>query len=376
MTAAASVDAERNSRMSIRPLLLLGVAAFSPIATARPHDEPPRPRIVAPELVKDFGNVFQGDVKVDAFVIENGGDAPLELIRVVPRCGCTVAKYRLPSGEEAMIPQLSTGAPFLTLAPGERCELLVEFHSSGQAIALLEKEFHVESNDPDSPRLRLALRAHVRQIAAIRPSALNLGNVTRGDTARGELSIVPNRDLDVKLLSIAPAEHLRATLEEIEGEDGRTAYKVGVELLGTAPAGSFSKTLLVENSLGEGRGLRISILANVRPAVTFDTKNPMTSTLLDLGVKKAGESAEKTFEIRNARPETPWKPLSIAVESEVRDSIAASFEEIEPGTLYRVKVTAAAGLDRRFYRGKLVITAEHPETPKLEVQFLGYGAAK
>ena len=72
--------------------------------------------ISAKETVYDFGEIKEADGKVaHTFVIENTGDAPLVLTRVIASCGCTTPEW--------------TKEP---IAPGESGEIKVSYNPAGR----------------------------------------------------------------------------------------------------------------------------------------------------------------------------------------------------------------------------------------------------
>src|SRR5579885_278720 len=64
-----------------------------------------KPKAVAVEPIADVGSVAKGDSVSHDFVIKNEGTAPLELTRVEPACGCTVAKFdkTIAPGQSGMV---------------------------------------------------------------------------------------------------------------------------------------------------------------------------------------------------------------------------------------------------------------------------------
>lgn len=104
------------------------------------------PKIVVDEPVFDFGEVKEGTVITHTFVIRNEGTDPLVFTRKpYTSCGCTVAAL-----------------PKEVLMPGEALELAATFDSSGFGGRHVRKEIHVFTNDPQNPRLVLALVGYVR----------------------------------------------------------------------------------------------------------------------------------------------------------------------------------------------------------------------
>jgi hypothetical protein len=94
--------------------------------------------------------MFQGGVSEPGsslshdFVIENAGASPLTIESVVPGCGCTVASY------DSFIAPGRTGKVTVTL------DLYREW--AGQEYL---KVVTVISNDPENPRMRLAMKGRV-----------------------------------------------------------------------------------------------------------------------------------------------------------------------------------------------------------------------
>lgn len=51
------------------------------------------PTTMKVEALYDFGQVKQGEIVKAKFKVSNTGDVPLNIVRVEPSCGCTVANY-------------------------------------------------------------------------------------------------------------------------------------------------------------------------------------------------------------------------------------------------------------------------------------------
>src|ERR1700742_5158696 len=82
--------------LTLCALLALATALFAQGpqgAAAGKPDGAAKPKAVAVEPVADVGSVAQGDNVKHDFVIQNDGAAPLEISKVQPACGCTVASF-------------------------------------------------------------------------------------------------------------------------------------------------------------------------------------------------------------------------------------------------------------------------------------------
>jgi Protein of unknown function (DUF1573) len=320
----------------------------------------------------DIGDVFQGDTKRATFVVENQGDAPLGLMRVIPRCGCTVAKVRVTAtGEEKAIPLIAGIEPFVTLGAGAQCEILVDFNSSGQPLRNIQKEISVECDDPKQPRLLLVLKVNVLRVAHHEPAALQLGKVMHGTEKKSFVEVWPGEGVKFEIAKILPIEHVTTEVKATDLPDGRKRYHIDVTVLASAPIGDFTKTLQIETTMPNAPAVKVPIFCLVQPTVVVATGNRFNSSALDFGVVKAGEGATATFELKNGRPATPYVPLDIKIDSTVADLLSTRIEEVEAGVLYRVHVTADKKLVQRFFKGTLEVKSEHPEAAKIVVPFQG-----
>jgi hypothetical protein len=120
-----------------------GLLASSP-ATAS------APKAVIAATLHDFGQVSEEQHLSHTFIIRNGGDAPLEILRVDPDCACSVVDYDrriLPGGEG----KLTLGIkPFSVVRP-------------------FEKKTQVRFNDPEQSQVTFVLKGVARPIIEIQP---------------------------------------------------------------------------------------------------------------------------------------------------------------------------------------------------------------
>lgn len=85
--------------------------------------------ISAKETVYDFGEIKEADGKVaHTFVIENTGDAPLVLTRVIASCGCTTPEW--------------TKEP---IAPGKSGDVKITYNPAGRP-GIFAKAISIYSN--------------------------------------------------------------------------------------------------------------------------------------------------------------------------------------------------------------------------------------
>jgi hypothetical protein len=120
----------------------------------------PHPVIKADETMHDFGAVWVGPPLKHSYKIKNEGDAPLDISKVRPSCGCTVA-----------------GDYPKKLDPGQEGEFPFSMMST-KLRGPFEKGITISSNDPVTPELRLKLRGEVKRYVEVIPASANFGKVT------------------------------------------------------------------------------------------------------------------------------------------------------------------------------------------------------
>lgn len=125
----------------IKRVIGLGVmlAAASGIASAEPA-----PQIACDEPVYNFGTTNQVSISHE-WTIKNEGDLTLEITKIRPACGCTVAKMSNRS-----------------IPPGKSEKLSAKLSLRGRK-GKLRKTISVYSNDPKKPNMRLAFEGIVRE---------------------------------------------------------------------------------------------------------------------------------------------------------------------------------------------------------------------
>jgi hypothetical protein len=147
--------------------LLLGVvtglmAAEDASKTAAPAGGG-KPKIKFDQLMYDFGKTSQVERVEGKFTFQNVGDADLKMGKPSTSCGCTVAGVK---------PEV--------LKPGEKGELAFTL-SLGKSKAVLQKQITVDSNDPDSPKTVLTVKADYTPLFEVNPVSFYF-NLRKGET--------------------------------------------------------------------------------------------------------------------------------------------------------------------------------------------------
>ena len=118
------------------------------------------PRIAWDPPVIDFG-VTDGVLPIDAvFTVRNTGDLTLEITRIQPSCGCTVADISSRS-----------------IKPGESAKLTARMNLLGRPPGPQEKHIVIECNDPQQPTVLLALRGVLKVDVMAEPVGVMMGQI-------------------------------------------------------------------------------------------------------------------------------------------------------------------------------------------------------
>jgi len=155
----------------------------------KPEDvKGPHSVITIEETTKDFGTVWVGPTLSHEFTVKNTGDAVLEITKVKPSCGCTIA-----------------GQYPKTLNPGETGKLPFAINSS-KLQSRFEKSITVTSNDPITPEVRLKLRGEVKQYIDIVPNSANFGRLMGDEAQERVLNIANNTEKPLELKLTKPED--------------------------------------------------------------------------------------------------------------------------------------------------------------------------
>lgn len=136
-----------------------------------PGQAGPAPRIASPARVLELGSILRGTVLEQAFVLQNRGDAPLDITNVHAACDCTT------------VPLTRT-----RLAPGESLSLRVKLDTA-KLLGRLEKSILVTSNDPQLPVFALELRGLVLSPYSLDPALLRFAPIGRNGNWSGTMTL-------------------------------------------------------------------------------------------------------------------------------------------------------------------------------------------
>lgn len=312
----AGKDAKKKSKIQRsvpRETNLAGTQTFqAPIVRPTvPTDSVTGPHAVieVAEPTHDFGVQWIGPKFDHTFVIKNAGDKALEISRVKPSCGCTVA-----------------GNYPRKLEPGQTGEFPFAIAST-KLHGRFTKSITVSSNDPVMPDLRLQLKGEVKRYVDVTPANANFGKLV-GQTAQTRiLNITNNTDKPLQAL-VSPASDGKFTYEMVETEPNQK-YELRVTANPPFEPGSLQSDAIVKTNIDEQKEIKIVSRATV-PA-RLDLQPSVISLTADRN-NTGGKGISRVVRFTNYG-ETDVNILSAVVDD---PAVTATVNERTAGKAYTV----------------------------------------
>lgn len=319
-------------RQTLRALFF-GVFSIVPSASAEVAPAPqPKLTIVAPTF--DFGTVAEGEVVETSFSIRNDGDAPLEIKRVQPACGCTGAVLDA-----------------TTLPPGAASTLRVTFNTTGFAGEKV-KTVRLLTNEAEQSKSVVSLRGTVQPEVIVEPQRLYFGEIRRGAVAPRSVNILFPRDSGISVTGAGSrSEKISVALADVSAGD-KVGKELRVSLADDIPIGIFRGRVVVRTTSKRIPVVNVNVVANVIGDII------LTPTEVSYGLLEAPLKAplERTVQLAVSGLE---RVLVTAVESD-NDSVSATLRTVEEGRRYDVLVVLREGANG-VVRARLRLTTDHPD---------------
>lgn len=196
-------------------LATLAAAAILNAQTAAPNAA--TPRLVCAEPQFDFGTLSNTNEVKHEFILRNAGDAPLEIARVEPDCGCTLVSLK-----------------DYTLQPGARTTLAAKLTLTGRH-SKQRKRITLETNDPENRRCELWLIGEAIAEMEVEPQQIYWGNLGADATNVQTVELRFHAAAPFHLASATSSvNHFRAEIEAVE--TGKF-YRVAVRPVPPLPPG-------------------------------------------------------------------------------------------------------------------------------------------
>lgn len=332
---------------------VLVAAAAVPMAAlaAAESADAAKPKAVVAQPVHEAGVVPTGQQIVHDFVIENQGDAVLEITDVRPACGCTVAQFDR------------------TIAPGASGKVHAVLDTSTFAGAIA-KGIAVLTNDPAKPRLELTVKAEVRPHLIADPGFARFIQPQHSDPGMVEQRVWTKSFDELEILDVTSpypflkVRHAPITVAADRHEDGVGPQHELTFVLdySQAPVGTLAEYVVVETNHPQQPQLKIPVSGFIRPlvVVTPDTAD-FGSLTLD------AEGADGTLILKHYGAQ----PLEISAAESSVPGVQVAVEPVEPGSEFNVRVQLPPDMPKGPFAGTISLTTNNPRKPTVEIPLRG-----
>lgn len=385
-------------------LLAAGCAPAAPAAPEGPRDQGLVPlledgRALLPEQdtgapltavrarsnFHDFGSVPLGEIARHVFRLRNTDAQTVELLRIDPSCGCTVASARLAGATQAAP---SHSSVILSVPPGAVAEIELrvdtrEVHDKNRDKGLT---IRLTSSSPHRPYLVLEAHLVVDQPLQIVPAGLEFGRAASGAGARTRVEIAPVGESGTIPVGLGP---LPAGVQaELRREDrvGRALWIVEASLepglpLGPLrgsfelrtrrpaqpPAAGFDYRVDDGVSWVEARPIELRLAAQIVPDIEL-----FPAQLAARGKRGGPLVARATLEAHLAGQRV--RVLAAHCEGPGAEQLVAQWKALDAddtgrATRFEITLEAPPDLDPPQAAGKGWFTLDDPQQPRVEFQW-------
>lgn len=337
-----------------RALLVAGVfAAGMPFAAAADQaaSADARPKAHVAEPVHEAGTLAPGEKVVHDFVVENQGEAPLEITDVRPACGCTVAEFDR------------------TIAPGTSGKVHAVLDTSTFAGAI-SKGITVLTNDPVRPSIQLTLKATVEPHLMVDPGYARFIQPQLSDPGVVVQRLWTKSFDHLEILDVtSPYPFLTVTHEKIEDPENRHEEGVGPQHELTlvldyteAPVGALADYVTVRTNHPKQPEVKVPISGFIRPLMV------VTPNEADFGAVAMDDDGAFGSLVLKHYGSTPLEIR--AAESSV-PGVEVEVEPVTEGSEFRVRVELTPEMPKGAFNGLITLSTNQPRKPTVEIPIKG-----
>lgn len=323
---------------------VLGLFTHSPATAA--------PKFVVPRMEVEIGDLLAGETAEAEFVIENTGTEPLQLTHVGTSCGCTTTNY----------PK--------TLAPGEKGTIKAQLTSNALWSGRVQKEITVKSNDPETPLLTLHLIAQMRPLFTFSPPNPVVTPYKKGAVIRQVVMVSAGSDAGAKVTGVGtPPPDTEVRLLPTEASDPPGTARVEITVHPPQQGGDFTSHITLQTSHPKVQTVPLILSLLSEDAITVQ---PRAIYWTGLGAEPSGEATRAVTVMKRS---SPFRILTAetgntALRAEI-DVTASGASTAGAGSerFHEITLRYAGSLPKGTTEGKLRITTDDPDSPRLEIPY-------
>ncbi|MHC4271550.1 MAG: DUF1573 domain-containing protein, partial [Planctomycetota bacterium] len=158
-------------------LLFLNIQIVFSANDKADSDKVSAPKMKLHQKIFDFGNVFGGSKVTAKIKFTNEGNAPLEITKVKPSCGCMISKLTQK-----------------VYQPGESGVINLDYKTKNRS-GPSKGYVVINTNDPNQPVVRAELKVNITQIVETTPSHLVFSRLDVGQRATRQIHVTTKKPL-------------------------------------------------------------------------------------------------------------------------------------------------------------------------------------
>ncbi len=300
----------RHARLSPKATkAAIKVLKKTPNAIAQPH-------ATLSEKIFNAGDISRGETINHNFIIKNDGKATLDILRVKPACGCTVAHFDR------------------KITPGHTGIISIAVHTSAYR-GPIHKTISVFTNDPALSNFQLAINATIKTVLAIKPrNTQEFGLVFKGQTLEKDFTITSTDGKPFLIKSVmAQDNHLKYKVHEAPDHLSAT-FKV--TLPADHPAGPINGRFTLYTTHPKAQSIRLSVYGTIRNRLTVYPSDIIFSGINHAYVNKHPENInlDKTITLAYESSQV----LTIEKVSSTLGNLTSKVATITPNKRYSIKL--------------------------------------
>ncbi|MHC4845385.1 MAG: DUF1573 domain-containing protein [Planctomycetota bacterium] len=330
--------------------------------------------LVAKPAALDFGDIYDGEAAMGEVTLTNAGETDWAVQQVKTSCGCTVATVHGPDGAEVPSRPRTDRLPVVTLKPGESMTVGVELTTANQH-GSVEKQLQIYPIDTSINTVNVPVRARVTKAFAISPPNLNLQTISKSEAIDRIITVqaqsVGEWTIDGFTNAIEGQPLPEALNFEVLDEEG-PSRRVRMTTSGGLSVGTLTTKVRVKIGHERVSFVDFYIYGMVEADVRFDTGSETTPGSLSFDKIEVGSKVTRTITITNHDTDNPYVLESADIQSPDPEFFETTIRTLEEGISYEVDVTVDGALGEGFFRGNLVLRAQHTDVPTRSISYHGW----
>ena len=305
-------------------------------------------KIMVPDPIKDFGTVAKGETLEWNFSVKNTGSDDLEILKVQPACGCTVADF------DSVIRPGATG----------NVKAVVNTEAFNGPIS---KTVTITTTDPTTPTTMVTIKAVVQPFVEAWPAGFLRYNLLQGQADKQSVVIFSEEEAPFEITRIeVPGSWAKATFEKVAeadrvnaGRKGQNQYRVDVTVGGPeAQVGPLVDKIYIHSNSVKQPVYPLNLAGIIRPSYN------VMPTVLNFGeVKKGDASSSRVVTIMTNDRESPGTFQIEKVESTIPGAITVNSRPTDTPGRYEIEVKVKDGAKPGAIDGQVRIYTSDMGTP-------------